>query len=118
MSHMEFHAGRLKELNLRGNSVEDWCKLQCEVEGTKELTAPTWVEQFTWSSPRSKDYVVVGDHVYYLAEHFAGDDMDYEMRLFPQEDGTISFVGQFYNGGTCFEEMIEEALTEHQKNGK
>jgi hypothetical protein len=34
------------------------------------------------------------------------------MNLTKNEDGTISFIGQFYNGGTCLDEMLEEALDE------
>lgn len=118
MSHTEFHAGKLELLDLRGLTIEEWCKLQCVKENVTELKATSWLNQFNWSSPSCENYIIVGDKIYKILEHFTGDDMDYEMRLFPQEDGSISFVGQFYNGGTCFEEMIEEALTQHQKDGK
>lgn len=39
------------------------------------------------------------------------------MNLKENTDGTISFIGQFHNGGTCLSEMIEESLN-NQKNKK
>lgn len=32
------------------------------------------------------------------------------MNVTRNSDGSLSFMGQFYNGGTCFSEMLEEAL--------
>jgi hypothetical protein len=34
------------------------------------------------------------------------------MHLTKHDDGSISFIGQFYNGGTYFGEMLEDSLDE------
>lgn len=40
------------------------------------------------------------------------DTEDAFMNLSRNHDGSISFIGSFYNGGTCFSEMLEESLDE------
>jgi hypothetical protein len=35
--------------------------------------------------------------------------------MIPNEDGTITFFMEFYNGGTCLSEMIEEGLERLKK---
>jgi hypothetical protein len=35
--------------------------------------------------------------------------------MLPNEDGTITFIQQFYNGGTCLSEVIEEGIRKIKK---
>jgi hypothetical protein len=114
MSQTEFHTGKLKEVDLNGLSLEDYCKSKCNEAGITELESyhKDWTEQFKdefWYGNEEK-FFVHGEKVYELIEHEEMDDENYFMKLTPNKDGTISFIGQFYNGGTCLQEMLEEAL--------
>jgi hypothetical protein len=48
-------------------------------------------------------------------EHKELDGEDDINNLTENEDGTISFVTRFYNGGTCLTEMLEDGLKELNK---
>jgi hypothetical protein len=116
MSQTEFHTGKLKEVDMNGLSLEDYCKTKCNEAGITEIDSypATWVEQFRdefWYGNEEK-YFIHGEKVYEVIEHEELDCENYFMKLTKNEDGTISFIGQFYNGGTCLDEMLEEALDE------
>ena len=79
----------------------------------------SWIEvfrdHFDGYNKNRDEYVIVGESVFKMIEHKETDDEDYFMNLTENSDGTISFHGQFYNGGTCFSEMIEEAVEKLNK---
>ncbi len=59
------------------------------------------------------DYVCANERIYHIIENKELDGEDIcEGRL--NQNGEIEFVLQFYNGGTCFGEMIEEAVEKAQ----
>lgn len=45
-----------------------------------------------------------------MLEHREYEEDDYSIEATKNEDGTFDFIAQFYNGGTCLEECLEEAL--------
>ena len=57
----------------------------------------------------------VGDRIFKIIEKV--DCEGYEDIAFAQKDGdgVISYVLKYYNGGTCFNEMIEQAIEEMEK---
>ena len=62
------------------------------------------------------ELLLVGDEVWEAVEHIENADSDIDVML-PNEDGTITFVQQFYNGGTCLSEVIEEGIQKLRKDG-
>ena len=79
--------------------VED--KLLCETEDAADI-----LQDLCY-----KKYVVVGEDIYKMTS----TELPYEDSFFDatrNEDGTISFQVQYYNGGCCLSEAVEEAIKE------
>ena len=110
MSHTETHIGKLRKVDLKGLTIEQWAKAKCREKAITDLEHyDTWKEALL-DSGKFYTYFFVNDDVYEKFEHIEieeGDDIDV---LTPNNDGTYSFVMQFYNGGTYLGEMIEDAL--------
>lgn len=112
MSQNEFHSGKLKKLDLEGKTLEEWCEAKCK---EKEIEKRSWHDSWeeAMRDEGSEVYIIVDDEVYEVIDHYEADDDDpYFIRMTPQEDGTIAFVTQFYNGGTCFSECMEDGIKE------
>ncbi len=109
MSHTETHFGKLRKVET-DLTVEDWCKNQCLLEGETELASyfETWEEQFR--DTFYKKYFIADGEIWEVIEHVEGDDGGDIDIVIPNEDGTVTFVMQFYNGGTCLSECIEDGL--------
>jgi hypothetical protein len=71
------------------------------------------LEQFRYEF--NNKYFIVGDEIWEAIEHIKNDGFDDIDVMIPNEDGTITFVQPFYNGGTCLSEVIEEGI-ENLKN--
>lgn len=113
MSQTEFHFGKIKPVQIpEGQTLEEWCKGKCAEEGVTEIPFynKSWEETYRYNGKNK--YFIHKRKVYEFIDHHESQDSEYFMKLFQDPDGTITFVGQFYNGGTCFSEMLEEALDE------
>lgn len=108
MSYTETHFGKLKKVELT-TSLEEFCKQKCNEIGLFELASyyETWEEEFRDAFNRK--YFIVKGEVWEAIEHTEAEDGDMDIMI-PNEDGTVTFVMQFYNGGTCLSEMIEDGL--------
>lgn len=118
MSQTETHFGKLKKVELT-QPVEDWCKDECTKLGKDSLPRcfSSWKE-LLMDLTRYDKYFFLKDEVWEAIEHVKSDgDSDIDIMI-PNEDGTISFVQQFYNGGTCLSECIENSLLELKKTQK
>lgn len=60
------------------------------------------------------DYVVVGDDMYHVENRVDLREEDV-FESFENEDGSIDFLVQYYNGGCSFGEAVEEALKKRKK---
>jgi hypothetical protein len=125
---METHLGKLRKIELNGNSIEEFFAEQCQqfgsLETPQEKTLKTWqdtYEEITWAKKREdktlnfKVYHVLDGVLYELFDHinFAEDDPHY----FKEENGVITFLTAFYNGGGCLEEVLEDEIKKiHLKN--
>lgn len=124
MSETETHSGKLIKIQLsKIDTVESFCKGMCEKEGITSIPSynQSWIETFKYDSKAASEYFILNNNIIYkMAEHLAGDDDSYFMKIYPNADGSLSFIGQFYNGGTCLDEMLSEALEEHinKENGQ
>jgi hypothetical protein len=53
-----------------------------------------------------------------MLEHKEFGEDEYLLEVSKNEDGTFDFIAQFYNGGTCLEECLEEELENLQSKTK
>ncbi len=113
MSKTETHFGKLRKVEL-STTIEEWCKQKCNERGITELPSymSSWEEEFR--DTFYKKFFITEDDVWEAIEHVEESDGDIDVMI-PNEDGTITFVMQFYNGGTCLSEMIEDGLARLQK---
>jgi len=116
MSYTETHIGKLRKVELEENqTLEDWCREKCQSLGKSELASynSNWIEQFR--DEYSEKYFIVKGEVWEAFEHKeVGEDNDDIYDISKNDDGTLSFIMRFYNGGTCLTECIEEELEKLQ----
>jgi hypothetical protein len=123
MSRTEFHTGRLYPVKIETN-LEETCKSIANRHGIE--LGEDWQEDFRDSfdeytnkkRSQPEEYFIHGEKLYRVIDHAESFDEEYFMKLSRNSDGSISFIGQFYNGGTCFSEMLEEALDELKPSSK
>lgn len=111
MSETETHIGKLRKVDLQGLTVEQWAEAKCRESGMTELSSytNTWKEQLLDHNNNYHKYFFYEGDVYEAFEHTEIEERDVDI-LTKNDDGTYNFVMQFYNGGTCLSEMIEDAL--------
>lgn len=110
MSEVVRHIGKIRKADLQGMSTEDWCKKKCEeLNIEKEIWNDTY-EDALLNEPYPAKVVKVDDEFWEIVEYREEEDYESLSIMHPNEDGTFDFVMQFYNGGTCLSEMIEEGI--------
>ena len=123
MSRTEFHTGRLYPVKIE-TSLEETCRSiakRFDVELSED-----WQEDFRDSFDehtnkkrnQPEEYFIHGEKLYRVIDHIESDNEEDFIKLSRNSDGSISFMGQFYNGGTCFSEMMEESLDELKPSHK
>lgn len=125
MSRTEKHIGKLVEVDFdrNGTTPEHFYKMLCEYHDYNSLTVAKYREPYTyksweemyWEELWDKDNLYrANGKIYKLVEHVKLED---DMSLFNKNpDGSISFAVEFYNGGTCLSEIIEEGIREVNRN--
>ena len=123
MSQTEFHFGKLRKVDLQGLSLEEYCEIKCNERGITELTkySNTWVQKFRDEffyniKTYKAEFFIYQEDLYEIFDHQEEQDDFCFMKLIPNSDGTLTFCSMFYNGGTCLDEMLEEAFKEKNKN--
>jgi hypothetical protein len=117
MSRTEFHTGKLYPVKIE-IGLEDTCRsiakrFDIELsEDWKEDFMDSFDEYTNKRRSQPEEYFIHGEKLYRVIDHIESEDEEYFMRLSRNSDGSLQFIGQFYNGGTCFSEMLEEALDE------
>jgi len=115
MSYTEFHTGKLypvrieKDLETTCHAIAKRHDIELE-EDWREDFMDKFNEYAFKRKNVNEEYFIHGDKLYRVIDHEDVDGEEYFMKLGRNSDGSISFIGQFYNGGTCFSEMLEEAL--------
>lgn len=114
MSYTEKHLGRLRKVDLQGKSVEEWCEEQCKLLGIKKngyTLKYTWTEllkEYQYGREATGSYHIIDDNIYQLIHHRELTE-DFDVFWF-EPDGDIQFAVEFYNGGTCLEEVMEDGV--------
>ena len=73
----------------------------------------TWYEQLR--NINDEEFYFVNDELWETIEDFSAEEGDDIYQLHLNEDGTVTYVMQFYNGGTCLSECLEESLANLEK---
>jgi hypothetical protein len=125
MSHTETHIGTIKPLAFRKvhNTLEKKAEYLCKVhhlpqgEWSYNGKKMTWLDTFLEHDHFRDKYVVIGDDIWLLDDRDLGDEGFEEGTL--NEDGSISYAVQFYNGGACLSEVlgdvVEQVKGAHEK---
>lgn len=113
MSETEIHIGKLNEIDLKGVPVATWCENKCKELGIK---LESWHDDYidalqseTYYSRSDVFYLVHGNKVYEVKDKELEEYYDI-LEIYPNNDGSYSYVMKFYNGGTCLSECLEEKL--------
>ena len=122
MSEVELHTGILKEVNTRGLTVEEWIKRWVdnylynndEDYYSRHRNDPDFdyknaFYDLTWHNP----YIIVGDKVFKIYDK--NHESDFLCHINKTSDGNYAYVAQFYNGGTCLTEVLENELESIEK---
>lgn len=115
MSYTELHTGKLKPIqyNVSIEDFKNWLK-EDESRYTEDLYerledgVAVLVNQGDWRGDYT--HIFSKNTLYEFIEHKELGETDYVDITNKSEDGTIDFMYLFYNGETCFSEMLEEGL--------
>lgn len=117
MSQTETHFGKLRKVEILENQTfEDWCQAKCMEKGIKKISNynKNWIEEF--KDLFNEKYFIVDGEIWHAFEHIESEgDVDV---MIPNSDGTITFVQQFDNGGTCLSEIVEDSIKKLKKENK
>ena len=118
MSETEGYTGTAYVVKPKENeSLEQLCQRLCTENDINEKDSwnDTWEAQLQDDFPEK--YVVV-DSVVYDVSHKEDLDIDYLCEASKISDDKIKFSLIYYNGGTCFAEMFENAVKNISKESK
>jgi len=120
MSYTELHTGTLKKIqtNLTIEEFKNWLDTKdgFEVEDFEYLLEEE--REFFEVRDKSKKYkesfyikyIYNKGSLYEMISHSGQQEVDFLDITKKNDDGSIDFTYLFYNGGTCFSEMLEEGL--------
>ncbi len=120
MSTTELHTGRLKPIqyNLSIEDFKKWLQLKngFEVEDFEDYleNGANFFEvrdmSKKWKESMYIKYIYNKGTLYEMIKHYGEMDAQDLNLTNKTENGIIDFAYMFYNGGTCFSEMLEEGL--------
>ena len=117
MSRTEFHTGKLYPVKIE-KSLEETCRSIAKRfdvdlgEDWQEDFMDAFDEYSNKRNSQKEEYFIYREKLYRVIDHTESERAEYFMNVTRNSDGSLQFMGQFYNGGTCFSEMLEEALDE------
>jgi len=124
MSYTELHTGKLKPIGkISLQELQAWVetKPNLEIEDFEEKMEDEY-EYFEirdktkkYKEPFYIKYIWNKGTLYEILEHSGEQEADFLDLTNQNSDGTINFTYLFYNGGTCFSEMLEEGLNKINK---
>lgn len=85
-------------------------KNKCEEFGIEKKPWYDSYKEAFFEESDENPYILNGEYVWEIIEDEEEDYYGELMILTPNNDGTLSFVAQYYNGATYLEEMIENGL--------
>lgn len=115
MSYTELHVGKIQLLfKTNDYSREKDCEILCKKNNILYMDDyDTWEE--TLRSELYNKYIIVNDYIFEVFDHHEEEASDYVSHMTRTKNEEYSFVFMFYNGGTCFSEMLEDELEKQLK---
>lgn len=108
MSYVKLHTGTLTKVNIRGLTVEEYCKHLCEKYGYEiAYEGDTYIETLM---DADDTYKVLNGELYKCDDIQHPEDDSYLVNIRSNKDGTYEYIAQFYNGGTCLDEVLEKGI--------
>jgi hypothetical protein len=117
MSRVETYIGKLTKVrngsipNEFPVSLEEVCKRVLQENGYDKISEGSDSYKESIYDELGDRYVVLNNTLYEIEKEELGDE--YFCHSKTNDDGSISFFTQFYNGGTQLNEMLEEYLLEN-----
>lgn len=125
MSYTELHTGKLQllQFDMALEESKNWleAKKGFDVEDFEYLEE----EEMEFFQVRDKSkkykesmyikYVYNKGTLWEVVEHSGEQEADFLDITTKNSDGSVSFTYLFYNGGTCFSELLEEGLDKIEK---
>lgn len=116
MSYTELHIGKLRKIELKENqSNEDFYKEKLLLRGITNILPYCGTLEEIFKDHFSEKYIIANNIIYEIFDHVEKNADDGIYSLTENSDGTLSFIMQFYNNGTCLTECIEEELEKLNK---
>lgn len=107
---MERHIGKIKKVDLDNYTIEGWCEKKCKSIGLCLGEYNKSYKNALLSEPYPAIVIEVDDTLWEIIEDKEEEDTEDISILIPNNDGTYSYIMQFYNGGTCLSEMLEDEI--------
>lgn len=117
MSKVELHIGVLREINTRGLTVEEWikrwvdnyldineCSYYSDHRSNPDFNYKDAFYGLTWHNP----YIITGDKIFKVYDNL--QESDFICNINKSSNGDYTYTAQFYNGGTCLTEVLEDEL--------
>ena len=120
MSCNEFHKGKLHKLTRGMSETENKV-----IELAKQYDVPVdedednyWLSDVCWDiyEKSGVKYVVINKDLYIVKDYFTAREDDGIYEYNKNADGDIEFMVEFYNGGTGFEEVVEDIINSYEKD--
>ena len=111
MSEYERAKGKLKKVET--DNVEEYAKQILIDKGNDLEQRPMWDDTYLeWLTDQyDNEYATLNDELYTLGDFERVFDPEPEYcNLTSLPDGSILFETMYYNGGTCWQEMVEDEL--------
>lgn len=108
MSEVDHYSGKLIEIpKLKNETLDEQCKRLLKVDKLNKHYG-TFQEMF--EEELYEEYKIHKNVIYKLEEKKYIDCSDDIFVAHKNNDGTIAFEVQYYNGGCCFSEALDYAL--------
>ena len=118
MSYTETHFGKLRRVQIDNDvTIEQWAESECIKNGIHEISRyeSSWKNTLT-SEVVDKYFFPTNLGIWEAIEHRELNEGDEINIVKVNEDSTVDFIVQFYNGGGSFDEVIEDELIKLNKN--
>lgn len=114
MSDNELHIGRLVKVQYENETLEQaLIRILNDKKIDYSYSGDTLFNILKDYEDNYNKYFIFKNKLYFAEDTEPVDSGDAFCKLNNNPDGSIGYVTQFYNGGTCFSEMIEESLENH-----
>ena len=110
MSEMERHIGKIGKVDLGNYTIEEWCKKKCKYIGIGLDECYKSYKEALLTEPYPSIVIEVDGTLWEIIEDNEEENTEDISILTPNNDGTYSYIMQFYNGGTYLSEMLENGI--------